>query len=118
MRVLIPVMIVATAWSAAPAAAQAQTPAPAPASRDYFARVDSDADGRVSLEEFLHKMSWAFSQRDVNGDDVLQPSEQHVPGAKPITIAEHRARFTRQFLRQDVDGDGFLSRREFLAPPR
>ena len=85
---------------------------------DWFARVDSDADGRVSLDEFLAKMSWAFSQRDLDGDEVLQPSEQHVANAKPITLAEHRARFARQFRRQDMDRDGFLSRRELLAPPR
>jgi Ca2+-binding EF-hand superfamily protein len=85
---------------------------------DYFARVDTDGDNRVSLDEFLLKMSWAFSQRDVNHDDILQPSEQHYAGAKAITIEEHRARFTRQFVRQDVDADGYLSRREFLAPPR
>ena len=112
MRVLIALALVAATWPAAPAAAQA------PAAGDYFARVDTDADGRVSLGEFLHKMSWAFSQRDVDGDGVLQPSEQHVPAAKPITLAEHHARFTRQFRRQDTDRDGFLSRREFLAPPQ
>src|SRR6478609_6033310 len=76
---------------------------------DYFARVDIDADGKVSLEEFLSKMSWAFSQRDINGDDILQPSEQDIPDAKAITLAEHHARFTRQFRRQDGNGDGFLS---------
>lgn len=85
---------------------------------DYFARVDTDADGRVSLDEFLTKMSWAFSQRDVNHNDVLEPSEQHVANARPITLDEHRARFTRQFVRQDGNKDGFLSRREFLAPPQ
>ena len=94
------------------------SPALAGAAGDYFARVDTDADGRISLAEFLHKMTWAFSQRDVDGDGVLAPSEQHMAGAKPITLAEHHARFTRQFHRQDVDGDGSLSRREFLAPPR
>ena len=92
--------------------------ASAAAADDYFSRVDTDADGRVSLAEFLHRMSWAFSQRDVNDDDILQPSEQHVPDAKPITLAEHHARFTRQFVRQDTDKDGFLSRREYLAPPQ
>ena len=99
--------------------AAASLPAPAAqAQDDWFARVDTDADGRVSLDEFLAKMSWAFSQRDLDGDGVLQPSEQHVADAKPITLADHRARFARQFGRQDVDGDGFLSRRELLAPPR
>ena len=104
---------------AALAACLASPPAfAASASTDYFARVDTDADGRVSLDEFLAKMTWAFSQRDLNRNDVLEPSEQHVRDAKPITLAEHHARFTRQFRRQDVDGDGYLSRREYLAPPR
>lgn len=85
---------------------------------DYFSRVDTDADGRISLDEFLSKMTWAFSQRDVNRNDVLEPSEQHVAGAKPITLADHHARFARQFVRQDSNKDGFLSRSEFLAPPR
>ena len=116
MRVLIPFVLLATASLVAHAAAP--TPASATPSRDYFARVDLDADGRVSLDEFLRRMSWAFSQRDANGNDVLEPSEQHVAGAKPITLAEHHARFARQFVRQDVDKDGYLSRREFLAPPR
>ena len=94
------------------AAANAQAP------DDWFARVDTDADGRVSLDEFLEKMSWAFTQRDLDGDGVLQPSEQHVANAKPISLADHRARFARQFARQDGNGDGYLSRRELLAPPR
>lgn len=114
MRVLTIALLAACGMQALASAA----PAGASASNDYFSRVDTDADGRVSLDEFLRKMTWAFSQRDVNGNDVLEPSEQHVPDAKPITLAEHHARFTRQFGRQDVDGDGFLSRREFLAPPR
>lgn len=92
--------------------------AAAAATDDWFSRVDTDRDGRVSLAEFLAKMSWAFSQRDLDGDGVLQPSEQHVADAKPITLADHHARLARQFARQDVDRDGYLSRRELLAPPR
>lgn len=111
-RVLNPVaMLVVALVATAPAAAAA-------AGDDYFSRVDTDGDGRVSIDEFLERMSWAFTQRDVNGNDVLEPSEQHVAGAEPITLADHRARFARQFARQDVDGDGYLSRRELLAPPR
>ena len=107
---VVSLFVVSLVAAAAHAQVQAQD--------DWFARVDTDADGRVSLDEFLAKMSWAFSQRDLDGDGVLQPSEQHVADAKPITLADHRARFARQFGRQDVDGDGFLSRRELLAPPR
>ena len=85
---------------------------------DYFARVDLDGDGRVSRHEFLERMSYAFRQMDADGDGVLQPHEQHLPGAKPITLAQLHARFGAQFDRQDTDGDGTLSRREYLAPPR
>ena len=85
---------------------------------DYFSVVDLDADGRVSLAEFLERMGFAFGQMDLDGNDVLEPHEQHVPDAPRITRAEHEARFTAQFRRQDADGDGYLSRAELLAPPR
>lgn len=85
---------------------------------DYFAKVDLDGDGRVTLHEFLERMSFAFRQMDVDGDGVLEPHEQHIPNAKPLTIAEHHERFTAQFRRQDGNRDGSLSRAELLAPPR
>lgn len=85
---------------------------------DYFNAVDLDRDGRISLAEFLERMGFAFGQMDIDGNDVLEPHEQHVPDAPRITRAEHEARFTAQFRRQDADGDGYLSRAELLAPPR
>ncbi|WP_146910613.1 hypothetical protein [Arenimonas daejeonensis] len=85
---------------------------------DYFSRVDRDGDGRVSLHEFLERMSFGFRQMDVDGNDVLEPHEQHIPDAPTITLAQHHERFTAQFRRQDADGDGFLSPTELLAPPR
>jgi len=91
---------------------------PAAAQGDYFTRVDLDGDGRVSLPEFLERMSFAFRQMDGNRNDVLEPGEQHIPDAPTITLAEHHERFTAQFRRQDANGDGFLSREELLAPPR
>ena len=85
---------------------------------DYFSRVDLDGDGRVSLHEFLERMSFAFRQMDVDGDEVLEPHEQHIPDAKALTLAEHHERFTAQFRRQDANADGYLSAPELLAPPR
>lgn len=85
---------------------------------DYFSKVDRDGDGRVSLPEFLERMSFAFRQMDVDRNDVLEPHEQHIPDAPTITLAQHHERFSAQFARQDADGDGHLSREELLAPPR
>lgn len=85
---------------------------------DYFSGIDTDGDGRVSLAEFLEHMGFAFRQMDVNGNGVLEPHEQHVPNAKPVTLDDHRQRLTAQFRRQDSNGDGTLSRAELLAPPR
>ena len=88
------------------------------AASDYFSAVDLDGDGRVSLDEFLERMGFAFRQMDVDGNGVLEPHEQHIPDAPRITLAEHEARFSAQFRRQDANGDGFLSRTELIAPPR
>jgi Ca2+-binding EF-hand superfamily protein len=85
---------------------------------DYFSKVDRDGDGRVSLAEFLERMSFAFRQMDVDRDGVLEPHEQHIPDAPTITLAQHHERFTAQFIRQDTDGNGTLSPAELLAPPR
>ena len=89
----------------------------AQSSSDYFAVVDLDSDGRVSLEEFQERMGWAFRQMDRNADGVLSPDEQLVAHAPTLTLSEHRHRLAELFARQDKDRDGWLSRREFLAPP-
>ena len=85
---------------------------------DYYAKVDLDGDGRVSLEEFLERMSFAFRQMDADANGVLEPHEQHIPNAKPLTIMQLNERFTAQFRRQDGNRDGTLSRAELLAPPQ
>ncbi|KAF1720219.1 EF-hand domain-containing protein [Pseudoxanthomonas wuyuanensis] len=88
------------------------------ASSDYLARMDSDGDGRVGLEEFLDWMSYAFDARDLNRDGVLSADE--LPGGRgqPITREQHRERLTATFKKQDVNGDGHLSAKELAAPPQ
>jgi Ca2+-binding EF-hand superfamily protein len=99
---------------ALPALAAAQVNA----TSDYLARMDSDGDGRVGLEEFLDWMSYAFDARDLNRDGVLSADE--LPGGRgqPISREQHRERLTATFKKQDVNGDGHLSAKELAAPPQ
>ena len=83
----------------------------------YFDVVDTDHDGRVSHDEFIERMSWAFRQMDRNADQVLSTDEQLVPNAPVVTLAQLHERLTAQFRRQDRNRDGWLSAAEFLAPP-
>jgi Ca2+-binding EF-hand superfamily protein len=83
----------------------------------YFEVVDTDHDGRISVDEYLERMTWAFRRMDANGDGVLEPEEQLAPNAPRTTLAELRARLQAQFQRQDRNRDGSLDPAEFLAPP-
>ncbi len=85
---------------------------------EYLRRMDTDGDGRVSLDEYLAWMSYAFDQRDLDHDGVLGPAELPGGRGKPITREQHRATLVERFRKQDANGDGYLSARELLAPPR
>ncbi|MDV2450588.1 calcium-dependent protein kinase 21 [Xanthomonas hortorum NBC5720] len=87
-------------------------------SQQYLQRMDTDGDGRVSRDEYLVWMSYAFDQRDLDHDGVLQGDELPGRRGKPITRAAHRATLIERFARQDANSDGSLSARELLAPPR
>ncbi|CAD1786217.1 calcium-dependent protein kinase 21 [Xanthomonas sp. CPBF 426] len=87
-------------------------------SQQYLQRMDTDGDGRVGRDEYLAWMSYAFDQRDLDHDGVLQGDELPGRRGKPITRAAHRATLIERFARQDANGDGYLSARELLAPPR
>lgn len=87
-------------------------------SRDsYFNAVDTDRDGRISLPEYLERMSWAFHEMDRDRNQVLTPDEQLVAGAPTLTLADLHRRLSGQFKRQDRNRDGALSPAEYLAPP-
>ncbi len=84
----------------------------------YLQRMDSDGDGRVSPDEYLQWMLYAFDKMDRNGDGVLQADEQPGGRGKPISREEQRQVILARFARQDANGDGYLSARELMAPPR
>lgn len=104
--------VLALCVAAAPLAAQVER------AGDYLAKIDTDGDGRVSLEEYLDWMGYAFGRMDRDGDGVLAPAEQPGGKGRPITREEHRQRLAERFRRQDADGDGHLDARELAAPPR
>lgn len=84
----------------------------------YLQRMDRDGDGRVSLDEYLAWMSYAFDARDLDHDGVLSPAELPGGRGKPVTRAQHQATLTARFRKQDSNGDGYLSARELAAPPQ
>lgn len=86
--------------------------------RDYLQRMDLDGDGRVSVDEYVQWMLYAFDRMDRNGDGVLTTDE--LPGGRgqPVTREQQRRTLIERFHKQDADGDGYLSVRELSAAPR
>ncbi|CTP90359.1 hypothetical protein XTPLMG728_2538 [Xanthomonas translucens pv. poae] len=84
----------------------------------YLQRMDRDGDGRVSLDEYLAWMSYAFDARDLDHDGVLSAAELPGGRGKPISRTQHQATLTARFRKQDSNGDGYLSARELAAPPQ
>jgi len=85
---------------------------------EYLERIDTDADGRISLAEYQAWMGYAFERMDANGDAILTPDELPGGKGKAISLDEHREALAAMFRRQDANGDGFLDADELSAPPR
>jgi Ca2+-binding EF-hand superfamily protein len=85
---------------------------------DYLARMDSDHDGRVGVDEYIAWMSYAFDQRDGDHNDVLEGAELPGRRGKPITRAALVLQLRQRFARQDRSHDGLLDARELAAPPQ
>ncbi len=88
------------------------------ATSDYLAKMDRDGDGRVSLDEYVDWMSYAFDGMDRNRDGVLTADELPGGRGKPVTREQHRARLAERFRKQDANHDGWLDAKELAAPPR
>lgn len=87
------------------------------ADKRYFDVVDSNHNGRISLDEYQDRFTYAFKRMDANHDGVLEPEEQLVPHGRKVTLETLLKRLKEQFIRQDKDGDGSLRPTEFLSPP-
>ncbi|KTF41278.1 EF-hand domain-containing protein [Xanthomonas translucens] len=108
-------LVLLAALSGAIAAASAQV---VDTTGNYLQRMDRDGDGRVSLDEYLAWMSYAFDARDLDHDGVLSAAELPGGRGKPISRVQHQAILTARFRKQDSNGDGYLSARELAAPPQ
>lgn len=106
------------ALAAAAVTVQVQAQAQVVDTAGYLERMDSDGDGRVSLDEYLAWMTYAFKRMDRDGNGVLEGAE--LPGGKgpPVALDGYRARLADRFNRQDANGDGFLDAGELGTPPR
>jgi len=85
---------------------------------EYLQRMDTDGDGRVSAEEYLEWMLYAFDRMDRNHNGILEAEEQPSGRGQPITRQQHQRVILERFSRQDANQDGFLSEQELMAPPR
>lgn len=99
------------------------------ATTDWFQRLDTNRDGRVSKEELQISIKRRFGNLDANRDGVISREEfqarktvagQSAPSFEQLdadrngnlSIPEFSAPVLWRFARLDSDGDGFLSRTE------
>ncbi len=86
-------------------------------SKDLLSRFDTNQDGKVDQIEYVSYMGLGFTARDLDDNGVLE-GDEIPPRAKVLSRHTHEETLARQFKRQDINGDGFLSAAELMAPPR
>lgn len=116
-RVLPRGMAVALVLASAGFAATASAGDPPGSPQEYLHRMDTDHDGRVSVDEYVAWMIETFDGIDTDHNGVLE-GEELPEGSKPVTRADYRKSLEAAFARQDTNHDGFLDARELARPPR
>jgi hypothetical protein len=85
---------------------------------DMFARLDGDADGKVTREEYLALFVPTFANKDADRDGELTPQEfpyegsfkvGDTDGSETLTEAEFKEMYSRQFDSRDRNKDGVIT---------
>ncbi|TWU39612.1 sulfatase-like hydrolase/transferase [Novipirellula artificiosorum] len=96
------------------------------AESEKFSQVDTNADGKISIEEYLAPFYTGFERKDRNSDGVLTPDEHahaSFEGADKdknghLTREEYLAIHRRHFANFDKNGDGYITPDERVSAKR
>ena len=88
----------------------------APGMSGLFALADKNADGAITRAEIEALRQQRFAARDANSDGRLTPEELDAAIAKRLERRKVRMRY-RMLARLDANGDGVITREEFLSRP-
>ena len=78
-------------------------------------RADADGDGLITRAEFAAARAKMFDRLDRNGDGYLDKSD--TPRLAALRRKDDSGRTQQMMLMLDKDGDGRVSREEFLSGP-
>jgi Ca2+-binding EF-hand superfamily protein len=109
-------LLAGAALSGLPALAQEAGSPPAPWPRFDMKQMDTDGDGKVTLEEIQAKRKAEVTALDANNDGKI--SAEELVNAEMARIRPGvEARVAARIKALDVDGDGMLSAAELATPP-
>ncbi len=75
------------------------------AAEKSFSKIDKNADGKISNQEYMDAVGESFNKYDLNKDGIL--SEEEIKSIKKIEA--------EKFLKEaDANKDGKVSRKEFI----